>query len=396
MVAARSRFLRVGVVGAAVCALVSACGTTSPPSSAGVGAVAGDGGGLADAAATGKGAGSLNVTECDPRNGWQSAVRSATGVKDPATLAGFAAALRDADYKAAFHPGSAAKAGADAGGADASGKADSAGEAPAPDASADPPTLDATSGNDATDAAAADAGSPPLKGDPRVYAAGLDLRSDAVFLMASGELLVASACPLDRLGQVRRLDYALAAAARILTAVDHPGDWKLETQRWTRPDAFYGNPAGTYVRHYLGDATDLQKPLQGAISLAATPLGLAFGIYGHADAPSKVGDVVRMNLLTVAGKKLATGETWPVHDVAALVWDLADAVAAGELPFTADLLVADASVEWNVGMYRSFFEALFAKPGAGMGVSLQGALPGTLRVSRDVKELDLPAAPTGT
>lgn len=382
---------------AAVCGIGAACGTNNPSGNVGAGAAVGDAGSLGDAAPTGKGAGSLNVTYCDPRGGWLSAVRASTGAKDPATLSGFAAALRDAGYSAFFHPGAGPDAG---GGADASAfpadaAADGAGEPPdGPDAVAGDdaaPEADASPTHDA----AVDAGPKPV-GEPRVYTAGLDLRSDAVFLLASGDLLVASACPLDRLGQVRRLDFALAAAARLLTAVDHPGDWKQETERWTRPEAFYGAKAGTYWRQYLGDATDLQKPLQGTISLAAAPVGLAFGIYGHADAPSKVGDIVRMNDLTVAGKKLAVGETWPVHDVAALVWDLAAAVAAGELPFTADLLVADASVEWNVGVYRGFFEALFANGTAGLGVSMQGALPGVLRVSRAVSELDLPAAPTGT
>lgn len=323
--------------------------------------------GLADGAPTGQGAGTLNVTQCDPKAGWRSAVRSATGVTDAKVLASYALALKAAGYHALYHGG------ADAGTADAGAE---------PDAGAT---------DDAAGADTAQAGPPA---DDRVYVAGMDPRNDGVFLLPTGDLLVTSACPLDRLGQVRRLDFALAAAARVLTAIDHPGDWHLETDRWTRPAMFYGARAGQYWRQYLSDSTDLQKPLQGTLALAARPDALAFGLYGHADVPSSVGDVVRMNALTVGGKKLAVGETWPVHDVASVVWDLAAVLGVGDVPFTADLLVADASVEWNVGVYRVFFEALFPDGPAGLGVATQGPLPGALRISHAITELDLPAAPT--
>jgi hypothetical protein len=339
---------------------------------------------------SGKGASTFNAALCDPAGGWHSAVRSATGPKDGTALAQFAATLQTSGYRATYHPGlfaadaSASDVEADAGGSD-------------PDATELDATADA-GGNSADvglakDATGKDVGTTAAV-DNRPYVIALDQRNDAVVLMNTGDLYVASACALDRLGQMRRLDFGLADAARLLTALDHPGDWQLETERWARPATIYTEAAGQYWRQYLDDAASLQKPVQGSLSLTGAPLGLAMGMYGHADTPSAVGDVVRLNSLKVAGKVLASGETWPVSQLASLVWDLAAVMAAGELPFRADLLVADASVEWHVGVYHVFFEALFGNGGQGLGVTMQGSLPGALRVSHALSELDLPAAPT--
>lgn len=363
---------------------------------------------------TGNGAASLHVAQCDPALGWQSAVKVATGAKDPAALQQFAAALSQAGYRAKLHlgadaatpdggstgdadAGSSAPADAAAAAEDGQGAADAGAsdDALSDAGSAGDPSGDAGAVPGADAATAVDAGGDPsaVAADPRRFVIATDPRQDAVILMENGDLFVSSACAIDRLGQVRRLDAALAQAAQLVTHLDHPGDWKLETQRWARPDAFYTAAAGQYWRQYLHDAVDLQKPLQGTISLAAAPLGLALGVYGHADVPSAVGDVVRLNALKVAGLQLAAGETWPVSGMASLVWDLAKAMAAGELAFRADLLVADAAVEWKVGVYHVFFEALFGKGGQGLGVSTQGALPGQLRVSKAIAEAQLPAIP---
>lgn len=380
---------------------LAACGGAEEPTSGAANSSAG---------ATGTGAASLNVAQCDPAGGWKSAVQVATGAKDLATLEKYAAALSGAGYRAALHLGPDAASGDATTGADGlAGAADAADggslDASAADAAEGEPAADAqasdASAGDSASVDTADASTPveggsdptPVDAETRVFVIATDPRQDAVILMENGDLFVASACPLDRLGQARRLDFGLAQAVQTLTKIDHPGEWKLETQRWARPDAFYTATAGLYWRQYVHDAVDLQKPLQGTISLASAPLGLALGVYGHVDLPSAVGDVVRMNSLTVAGKKLASGETWPIGGLASLVWDLAKAMAAGELPFRAELLVADASVEWNVGIYHVFFEALFGKGDQGLGVSTQGALPGQLRVSKPIAEAKLPALP---
>lgn len=379
---------------------LAACGSAEEPAS---------GAANSSGVATGTGAASLNVAQCDPAGGWKSAVQVATGAKDLATLEKYAASLSGAGYRAALHLGPDAAAGDATAGADAlagagdaadGGSLDAAADAADGEAAADAQASDASAGDsasvDTADASTAvDGGSDPTSVDAetRVFVIATDPRQDAVILMENGDLFVASACPLDRLGQARRLDFGLAQAVQTLTKIDHPGEWKLETQRWARPDAFYTATAGLYWRQYVHDAVDLQKPLQGTISLASAPLGLALGVYGHVDLPSAVGDVVRMNSLTVAGKKLASGETWPIGGLASLVWDLAKAMAAGELPFRAELLVADASVEWNVGIYHVFFEALFGKGEQGLGVSTQGALPGQLRVSKPIAEAKLPSFP---
>jgi hypothetical protein len=357
---------------------VAACGSTAAPASS-VGFA--DGASL-DGSGAGQGAGSVNIAMCDRTLGFRSAIRVATGAKDPALRGQLAAALGDAGYLLATDAPDAGAADAE----DAAEADDAAGVPRLPDSS-ESDGLKSDAGE--SDTEQADIAGPSIPTEPPV---AVDLRRDAVFLRDNGDLIVASYCPLDRLGQMRRLDYGLATAARMLTALDKPGDYKTETLRWARPDGIYADQAGLYWRQYI-DA-DLTHPLLGTLSLAAKPEALAFGLFGHADVPSQVGDVVRVLTFELGGVKVQGAHTWQITDVAALLWDATVAAQVGEVPFTMDLLVADASVSMHVGAYHAFFEALFPHGTPGLGVSVQGALPGAIRTTRAITELGLPAAAT--
>lgn len=379
----------------------AACGTTVAPSGAGATADVTSADGSA-----GQGPGAVNIATCDRHGGFRSAVRVAIGVTDPALRAQLAAALADAGYTL---PGAVPQA--DAGSTDAPqddatngepsdaepGDASDPAEPDAPPADAEGGEADAQGGEADAEADAAEPPAPPSPTEPPL---AVDLRRDAIFLRPDGQLIVASYCPLDRLEQMRRLDYGLAAVVRAWSALEPGGDYKLETQRWARPDGIYADQPDLYWRQYI-DA-DLRHPLIGTVSLVRKPLALAFGLFGHADTPSTVGDVVRVQSFEVAGIALQTAHTWQITDVAALLWDATAAAQAGDLPFTMDLLVADAGVLSHVGVYHAFFEALFAPPTAGspgtetpgLGVAVQGSLPGAIRVARPIQELGLPLAPT--
>ncbi len=363
-------WLTWGVLLAAASGCTTAAG--APATVGAVDAISGE-----DGVPTGQGAGSLNVASCEQSHGYRSAVRVSVGLTDPKSRAQFHAILADAGYLAQLREAEDAAA-ADGDEADAGALPDDAAQ----------PTDDA--GNIEPEDVA-----PLVPEPPDHYVIGRDARHDAVLLLENGDLVVASHCPLDRLGQMRRLDYGLATAARLVTLLDHPGDYQLETSRWARPDGIYAERAGFYWRQYV-DA-DLSRPIVGTLSLASKPESLAFGLFGHANVPSTVGDVVHVQKFTLDEKTLAGAHTWQVHDTAALLWDLAEGIAAGELPFVLDILVSDASVKAQVGVYHAFFEALFPegkKDALGLGASAQGALPGTLKVSRGMWELDLPSSAT--
>lgn len=72
------------------------------------------------------------------------------------------------------------------------------------------------------------------------------------------EALVASACPLGSLGQVHRLDEALARALRAMASVTVESGAVL-TLRWAWPTAIYGE-GGRYWRQALGEGLDLNAP----------------------------------------------------------------------------------------------------------------------------------------
>ncbi len=98
----------------------AACGSGDEGTSAAPGATG--------SSATGTGAASLNVAQCDPAGGWKSAVKVATGAKDRLTLEKYAAALSEAGYRSTLHLGP--DAGSSAADADAVGGADAAAEVP--------------------------------------------------------------------------------------------------------------------------------------------------------------------------------------------------------------------------------------------------------------------------
>ena len=232
-----------------------------------------------------------------------------------------------------------------------------------------------------------------LDGKVPHYAAGYDKLRDLVVLRDGGEVLVASTCALDNLGQARRLDYALAAAAELVAAHGEGTTLAARTRWWAQPTAWYSQGAGRYQRQYLADGVDLNKPMTGTIAFTEAPLAAGFGLVGSADAPSSTGDVVAIESLTVDGIAVATGEKAKSKAEVALFVDMAAAVGKGELAIGVDLMVADASVRDEVGTYYAFFEALFDQTAA-LSVNLQGTLPGASHQSRDIGVLDLPDAVT--
>jgi len=383
-----------------------------------------DAGGSADTAGNKTGAGgsgfSVNPTICSSTGGYRSAI-VVMGGASPAPPQAYAKALGAEGYTVVYR--APAKAGDDASedassepsdGGDATGfgggpldevvSGDGTSElgdgASADDATADDATAgdaaagagDAVASDASSDAPAGDAG-PALPPVPTVYTAGADALGDVVVLLEDGSLWVASACELDAFAQVRRLDFALAEASRVLAQVTGE-DYKVETARWARPTAWYGAKAGTFRRQYLGDGVPFNKSLTGTIAMAASPDDVAFGLYGHADTPSQVGDVVGVDTLVVGGTKIAGAEKVTVTGRAALAWGLVPHVGKGETPWTVNVFIADASLDWSVGVYFPFVDALFPAGAQGsLAVSLQGSLPGQTRVSKAIADIALPAAP---
>lgn len=349
----------------------------------------------------------VNPNLCSPGGGFRSAIRAETAM-GPDSLAPFVEALKSKGYDAWIHEPESTLVPADA----SPGEGDASSEdvpAPGSDASPAPPDVAGDAAGDATIDAALDSGDPDEgPSEPDVadgsdvdpepdpfaevrYAIGFDFLQDAVLLFEDGSLVVASFCALDGLGQVRRLDFGLAAVSPLVDQIAEGGDYAVETARWAKPAAILGEEAGLYQRHYLNESLDLNKPHSGTLAFSRSPGGAAFGIYGHADTPSLVGDVVGVESLVVGGKPVATQEKQTTTGSAVPVWDLTEHAEKGEVPWSFDLLVADASVEWNVGVYFPFVEALF-DPGdpAALVVSVQGALPGVTMLSKSLSELPLP------
>jgi hypothetical protein len=287
---------------------------------------------------------------CSPTGGYRSVVLVAAAA-DPALLPAYAAALKAAGYQAAYWD-------------------------PAAAAAVDP------------------SAPPPVPAQP--FAGGINPLGDRVFLLANGDLAVASYCTLDDLGQVRRLDYALAAASQVLASLQTQLDYVAVTRRWAQPTAWYTQRAGQYWRQYLPESIDLNQQQTGQFTFSSAPIGAGFGLYGHADIPSKNGDMVGIDTLTVDGKSATVKTKITSTAQVALAWDMLPFVGAGEHDWTARLFVADASIEWKIGFYLAFFEALYPSEAKGptFSVTQQGSLPGTVKVSRALTEIDLPATIT--
>lgn len=217
---------------------------------------------------------------------------------------------------------------------------------------------------------------------------------DVTYLLSNGDMVVASACPMESLGQVRRLDFALANAIQVLSKVQGT-DYAEETRRWAMPTAYYSDRAGTYWREYFNESLDLNKVQSGVLSCSTTPNAAAFGVYGHADTPSIVGDVIGVESLVVGGVTIAEDQKQTSNGEVALVWNLMPHIGAGEVAWSVDMLVSDASVGFNVGKYYPFIDALFpSDKQAALIVNIQGTLPGPNRTSRAIAELTLPPAPS--
>ncbi|MSP92581.1 MAG: hypothetical protein EXR79_12400 [Myxococcales bacterium] len=231
----------------------------------------------------------------------------------------------------------------------------------------------------------------PLGDQP--WVAGSDTLHDTVFAFANGTLVAASRCPLDRLGQVRRLDLALAQAVQVWAQVAS-ADWKVAAARWSLPTAIYGEHPGAYQRRYLPDTADLNKAQQGTLSLSAAAPAV-FALYGQTDAPSAAGDVITLDALEIGTTKVAGPAKHAVQGPVALAWSLGT-LPAGESSWAVKLLVADAGLEWKVGSYRGFVDALLPNGKGALAWTVQGALPGPARVERDVAELGLPGSVTGS
>lgn len=237
----------------------------------------------------------------------------------------------------------------------------------------------------------------------RDFAVGVDARGDGVVVLGSGEVYVVSGCPLDGLGQVHRLDLALAAAWTLLVELQPPSDVPAAVRGWTRPAAWYGDSSVTYLRQYLADGLDLNGAQSGGLALSVAPKGAGFGIYGAANAGG-AGDVVGIEVLRLGDAEVASHDKRVVKGPGALVWDVGEFVGAGETAVELDLLIADTSVRWKIGVWDAFFEAFFGgddgkatEPAVTppvLAVQLLGALPGRAQGSRLLGALELPDAVT--
>jgi hypothetical protein len=236
---------------------------------------------------------------------------------------------------------------------------------------------------------------PDSKLGQRKYAAGRDSFGDVVLLFETGELVVASRCALDKLGQVRRLDQGLAAAVQVWAQVTKQ-DWQAAMARWVVPASYHADAPVGYSRRYLPETVDLQKALAGTLSLSHTPVQAVFALYGQTDAPSTQGDVITLDSLMVAGKLVASAQKHTVQGPVVLAWSLLPALQAGEQEWSLKLLIADAGLEWKTGQYRAFVEVLQPDPKAAFSLTVQGALPGLARTAREMDELKLPGDVTNT
>jgi len=223
------------------------------------------------------------------------------------------------------------------------------------------------------------------------YVVALTPSGDVLFAAENGILGVASWCPAENLGQVRRLDYGLADAV-ILWSSLVGWDYVAETKNWVFPDAIYTQAAGGYHRTYMNQSLSLPETHAGQLSVSGLPEMAGFGLFGHADAPSPQGDQVGVELLQVGLTVLVESYTEIVHEQATLVWDATPHVGEGDNPVTVDLMLA--SEKWEsleTGFYTFFADAVFpANLNGSLVLSLQGAPPGKLLVSKDIDELEMP------
>ncbi len=214
--------------------------------------------------------------------------------------------------------------------------------------------------------------------------------SDLIFVLADGTIGVVSWCPANSLGQMRRLDYTLADAIRLFGDVA-AYDYATETDKWTMPVAYYTGSAGSYQRSYMNESLTIDERHDGQVSITGKPLMAGFALYGHADSPSQVGDVVGMDLLQVGQKVLAENDTVTVTGQVVRLWDFSPLAGEGEISVVVDAFVSDESINWEVGVYRFFADVVFPESVSGSFIlNLQGSPPGKLVVSKDIDSMVLP------
>ncbi len=214
--------------------------------------------------------------------------------------------------------------------------------------------------------------------------------SDLIFVLADGTIGVVSWCPAHSLGQIRRLDYALADAVRLFGEIA-AYDYATETEKWTMPVAYYTAKAGSYQRSYMNDSLTIADRHEGQVSITGKPIMAGFALFGHADAPSQNGDVVGMDLLQVGQKVLAENDTVTLTGQVVQLWDFTAMAGEGEIVVVVDAFVSDAHINGLVGVYRIFADAVFPDSINGsLVLNLQGSPPGKLVVSKDIVDIVLP------
>lgn len=214
--------------------------------------------------------------------------------------------------------------------------------------------------------------------------------SDLIYVLESGVIGVASWCPAHSLGQIRRLDYTLADAIRIW-GQSAGYDYTKETKGWAMPVSYYTTVAGTYQRSYMNDSLDMNEPHSGQLSISGLPLMTGFALYGHADSPSQVGDVVGVDMLQIGQTVIAENDTVTVSGQVVRLWDITQLAGEGENPIIVDPFVSDASINWQVGVYYFFADAIFPESVHGSFVlNLQGSPPGKLLLSKTTDGLVVP------
>lgn len=223
--------------------------------------------------------------------------------------------------------------------------------------------------------------------------AGRDERGDWAIVERTGALTVASSCAVAGLGQVHRLDEALARLANLVAPLTGESP-VVVTRRWTWPTAVYEGGGGRYWRQAAGEGLDLNAPTDGALGIGA-PAALGFVLAGASDPGTDAGDVVGIDELAVAGATVVEQDKRVVRGAAALRWPMPALEPGDEVTVRVDLTVADATLRWKVGAWLPYVEALFGSAdGAGLSFSLQGSLPGAVKVSQPVSAAGLPAAIT--
>jgi len=216
--------------------------------------------------------------------------------------------------------------------------------------------------------------------------------SDLVFVLETGTIGAASWCPAHSLGQIRRLDYALAEAVRLWADTNVASyDYVKETDVWSLPNAYYTAVEANFQRTYMNESLDSKEAHTGKLSVSGKPVMTAFGIYGHADAPSAVGDRVGMDLLQIGQAVVEENYSDTLTGQVVQMWNITNFVGEGENSILVDGFVSDAGLDWQVGVYHFFAEVIFPETVHGSFVMhLQGAPPGKLLSSKPIETLVLP------